>query len=190
MVNLPNNIDYSKYNSTSGASTRFWGPAAWRFLFTSIMARYPVKIDKNKEEDILIRKNFKILMCSLSIIMPCIYCRKSFEQFIKELPIDNYLIGRIELMYWLYLIKDKINTKLICQEKEAYIERKKSLKALYYNKRISENEYYEKIKKCKKESFKTTPTPDFKQILDEYEKVRASCSNKSKTCALPEFDLI
>ena len=188
MINLPQNIDYTQYYNTSGMATSKWGGKAWYFLFTCIMARYPVKIDERDSEHVYIKKHFKHLFCSLSVIMPCIFCRKSFEGFLKELPIDEYLVGRIELMYWLYLMKDKVNQKLILQEKEAYNERKKTLKSFYYNKRITETEYYTKINTCKKNSFKTTPTPPFKDVLDQYEAIRASCSNKSKTCALPELD--
>ena len=39
-------IDYTKYHSTSGLSTKSWGPNGWYFLFSCIMGGYPIKIDK------------------------------------------------------------------------------------------------------------------------------------------------
>lgn len=183
---LPEDIDYSIYNNDSGMSTKHWGPAAWKFLFTSIMGRYPFKINMKNTEHILIRNSFKNMLVSLQLVMPCIYCRESFKVFLLELPIEPYLVGRIELMYWLYLMKDKVNTKLLNQEKQCYKDEKVKLKSLYYAGSITKEEYYDKIKHFKQETFHTLPSPSFKEVLDQYEKLRAVCSDKAKTCALPK----
>jgi hypothetical protein len=185
-VKLPENIDYSLYDENSGMSTPHWGPAAWKFLFTSIMGRYPNKIDTNNSEHIIIKNSFKSMLTSLQIVMPCIYCRESFKIFLLELPIEPYLIGRIELMYWLYLMKDKVNKKLIRQEISCYTDEKRKLKALFYTGGIAEDEYYKHINAFKEETFNTIPTPSFKEVLDQYENLRAVCSDKAKTCALPK----
>jgi hypothetical protein len=185
-INLPKGIDYSKYYGNSGADTHSWGPAAWKFLFTSIIGRYPIKIDTNNSEHIIIKNSFKSMLTSLQIIMPCIYCRESFKIFLLELPIESYLIGRIELMYWLYLMKDKVNKKLIRQEISCYTDEKRKLKALFYSGGITEDEYYKNINSFKEETRNTIPTPSFKEVLDQYEKLRAVCSDKAKTCALPK----
>lgn len=124
-MKLPKNIDYSKYNSTSGAATSKWGPSCWNFLFTSIIGRYPFKVNKNNPEHVIIQKHFKMLLTKLKHILPCIFCRNSFKKFIKELPIEPYLVGRVQLMFWLYLIKDKVNTKLINQEKNVTTMKKR-----------------------------------------------------------------
>lgn len=186
LVHLPEGIDYSIYEGDSGMSTKHWGPAAWKFLFTSIMGRYPVKIDMNNAEHILIRNAFKSMLTSLQIVMPCIYCRESFKKFLLDLPIEPYLTGRIELMYWLYMMKDKVNNKLLGQENVCYKEEKLKLKAMYYSGAISEEEYYSKVQAFKEETFNTIPTPPFKEVLDQYESLRAVCSDKAKTCALPK----
>lgn len=178
------NNNYTKYHSTSGMSTKHWGPSAWNFLFISILGRYPIKIDFNNKEDLKIKESFYSLFMSLPIILPCIFCRNSFDKFIKELPIDDYLVGRIELFYWLYLMKDKVNKKLLKQEQEAYEEQKYKLKQLYNKGIISSKKYKKKLKKCKKESFNTIPSPPFKDVLDYYESFRANCSTKAKTCSI------
>jgi len=185
MIELPKNIDYSIYNSKSGMSTKHWGPAAWSFLFTSIMGTYPFRLNLSIPEHVIIRYNFKQLLTSLTIVMPCIFCRNSFKQFLQELPIEDYLIGRIELMYWLYQMKDKVNNKLLNQENQCYYDEKKRLSILYANKKITKEEYKEKLSQFKKNTFKTVPTIPFKDVLDKYESIRAACSKKSKTCALP-----
>jgi hypothetical protein len=183
-INLPEGIDYTQYHSTSGMSTRNWGPHSWKFLFTSIMGRYPIKI--KTEEHKKIAHDFKILLTSLSNILPCIFCRNSFEIFLRELPIEPFLKGRIELMYWLYLMKDKVNNKLIKQERKCYNDEKRRLKNMYRNKELSKRDYYIKIEKFKAKTFVTVVTPPFKQVLDEYESIRAVCSKKSLTCKLPK----
>jgi hypothetical protein len=185
-IKLPEGIDYSLYDSESGMATKRWGPSFWNSLFVSIMGRYPFKIDTSNEEHLLLQSEFKHLLTSLSNIMPCVFCRNSFKNFLKELPIEPFLIGRIELMYWLYLMKDKVNKKLICQENLCYNDEKKRLKSLYYNKQISKEEYYQKIKEFKEEAFTTIPTPPFKEVLDKYEAIRAVCSQKSLSCVLPK----
>lgn len=183
-VNLPQGIDYTKYNSTSGMSTKVWGKASWKFLFSCIMGRYPLKINKNNKEHMIIQKEFKnLLVNGLQNILPCVYCRNSFKDFLKELPIKQYLIGRIELMYWLYLMKDKVNNKLINQEKICYLDEKKRLKDLFYNKIITQEQYYQEIKQFKTHNFPTIPSPPFEQVLQEYEQIRAMCSPKSLTCS-------
>ena len=180
---LPEDIDYSIYHSLQGMATSKWGPSCWDFLFTSIIGRYPIKIKTN--DDKIIKKTFKEFLNGLQVILPCIFCRNSLNVFIKELPIEPYLVGRIELMYWMYLIKDKVNKKLICQEKKCYKDEKIKLKKMYSDKLINENEYYNKIKEFKKNTFVTTQTPPFKEVLDKYEKSRAVCSKKALTCILP-----
>jgi hypothetical protein len=180
-IQLPHNINYNLFYSKNGCSTKYWGPAAWNFLFTSIIGRYPIKITKSIE-DLEIKENFKNLFLSLPIILPCIFCRNSFKEFLKALPLEPFLVGRIELMYWLYLMKDKVNKKLICQETICYNEEKKRLKQLFYNKQISKDIYYKQIKQFKSENFVTIPSPPFRDVLLNYEKYRAKCNKKAKKC--------
>lgn len=183
-IKLPENIDYSKYNSGSGISTRFWGPKLWDSLFVSILGRYPIRIKTN--EDLEVKFAFKTTLTNLSTIMPCIFCRNSFKEFLEELPIEPYLIGRIELMYWLYQIKDKVNKKLFYQEHLCYNEEKAKMKAKFYTKQINEKEYYKNVKQFKSEIFVTVPTPPFQEVLDKYEAQRARCDPRAKKCSLPK----
>jgi hypothetical protein len=180
-----NSIDYSKYHSTSGLSTKAWGPSGWYFLFSCIMGGYPVKIDKRKKEHRLIQRHFKYTLLGLAYTMPCIFCRESFKKFSKELPIDKFMSGRIELMRWLYEIRNKVNKKLIDQEKKCYNDEKRRLKKLYHNNSLSSSDYYDQLQKFKEKTLITNISPPFEEILDKYESIRAVCSKKSKTCSLP-----
>lgn len=183
------NIDYNKYNENSGGmSTREFGPPLWKYLFTSIMGRYPFEVDFSNPEHILIANTFSRMLIDLKDTLPCVYCRESYKVFIKELPINNFLVGRIELMKWLYLIKDRVNKKLITQENKCFEDEKKILKAMYYtgefgrDQAIADQMYRQRVSELKKKTFLTVPSPPFEQILDYYESFRAVCSEKSKSC--------
>jgi hypothetical protein len=181
-------IDYTKYYSKSGLSTKMWGPNGWYFLFSCIMGGYPVKLDNKNKDHKNIKRHFKNMILSLGYTMPCIFCRDSFRDFCKELPIDKHMNGRIELMHWLYLIRNKVNRKLIAQEKKCYNDEKKRLKKIYYNGNKTEDEknnYYKSLDEFRKKTFITESSPPFKEVLDKYESIRAVCSTKAKTCALP-----
>lgn len=178
--------EFNHFHSTSGLATSKWGSAGWYFLFSCIMGAYPVKLDQTNKTHLHIKSQFKSLLKGLDVVMPCIFCRESFKQFYKELPIKPYLAGRLELMYWLYLIRDKVNNKLINQEKQCYNTEKKRLKLMYNKRKISESQYYQMLKQVKKDTLFTQPSPPFIDVLHKYESIRAVCSNKAKTCSLPK----
>lgn len=178
--------EYNHFQSTSGLSTKSWGPSGWYFMFSCIMGGYPTRIDPKDKSHLQTKSHFKALFKGLGFVMPCIFCRESFKQFYKELPIEPYLVGRIELMYWLYLIRDKVNNKLINQEQQCYNTEKKRLKRKYNNRQISEAEYYKRLADVKRETLITQPSPPFIDVLHNYENIRAVCSAKAKTCSLPK----
>ena len=88
--------------------TRFWGPDGWKLLH-SIAENYPDK-PSNLDKD-----TYSIFFLSLQHVLPCIYCRKSFTQYINELCIDEYLDSKEKLVEWLYKIHNKVNEKLWSQ---------------------------------------------------------------------------
>ena len=182
MLNLlPKEIDYSKYQSISGSSTSKWGKSGWDFLFISITS-YPIKINIKNPHHILISKSFKELFSSLQFTLPCIYCKESYIDFYKKIKIDKFLTGRIELMYWLYLIKDAVNKKLIIQELDCCKSEKKRLKRLFITNKITFDVYRELYIKFKNETLITIESPPFKDVLDKYEMYRSVCSKKAKKC--------
>lgn len=171
-----------KYSNSSGLKTKVWGPPAWDFLFSSIMGAYPFKINEGNKEHLEIKKYFKCTLRGLRYTLPCIYCRESYKKFWKELPIEKYLKGRVELMYWLYLMKDKVNNKLMEQEQEEFNETISYYKQMYYSGKLGRNEYFIQIETYKQNCFQTKPSPPFQEVLDFYESRRAGCSKKANTC--------
>lgn len=85
--------------------TRFWGPDGW-ILFHSIAEGYPSK--PTKENKTTYENFFK----TIEHVLPCIYCRRSFSQYLKEAPIRPYLKSKKTLIKWLHLMHNKVNDKL------------------------------------------------------------------------------
>ena len=82
-----------------------WGPGAWDFLH-SMTFNYPLnptQIDKN---------NYSNYFNSLSKMLPCKYCKQSYEIYIKYIPIGSFLDSREGVCYWLYKIHELINQKI------------------------------------------------------------------------------
>jgi hypothetical protein len=168
--------------STNGIKTLFWGPNAWNFLFSAIAGSYPIKFNPNDKSHQKRSKGFTQLFNSLKEVLPCIYCRLSYEQFMKDLPMNDYMHSRTSMMYWLYLIHDKVNRKLIDQEQECYTREVKALKTQLSNKTITPAKYKQLLAATKTIKI-TKPSPPFQTILNKFERQRAGCSKKNKKCA-------
>lgn len=162
------------FNSQSGLSTKKWGPKLWDSLFSMIIGSYPPTLNVNNKDHIKIKKAFINTMYYLRYTLPCSFCRASYKEFYKQLPIENFTGSRIDMMYWLYSMKDLVNIKLIKQEKE-YL---KNLNKEYKEKQITKEEYHKNLKIC----FKTVKSPSFLTVLNNYESLRAPCSKKIKKC--------
>lgn len=171
-----------QYLSLAGMKTSFWGPNAWNFLFCSILGTYPQIINNKDKNHIKIKKEFINLFNSLAYIMPCIFCRESYKIFIKEMPINDYLVGQNELCFWLYKLKDKVNKKLIKQEKECFKNEHSKLLDKLKLKKITKTQYKCLYDKLKKDILITKKSPPFVNVLNYYESYRAGCNAKTKTC--------
>lgn len=154
--------------SSNGIRTSFWGPHAWGFLFSSIAGRYPIAFDKNNKDHIKIVKSFLAMFSNMQNLLPCCHCRESYKRFYKDLPISNYTQSRRQMMKWLYLIHDKVNVKLIEQERETYENKKKELS----HQNLSPVKMKTELKKLKSEILKTKSSPPFDKVVSMYEKQR------------------
>ena len=179
-IELPD-YDYTPWMGTSGMSTKHFGPALWNFLFISVLGGYPIKIDNDNLEHIQIKKAFYETITNLQYTLPCIFCRESYKIFINELKIESYLKGRIELCYWIYLIKDKVNKKLIKQENDYIKYQTKKYKKLYRIGKFDLDMLSMKLYKLDVMK-KTIPSPSFIEVLKHYEIYRAICKPDLKKC--------
>lgn len=85
---------------------KVWGPTLWDKFFKRA-SNYPEKNPTYGQ-----RKLFKDYYKHYLNNLPCMLCTPSYKRFWREVPIDNYLDSRRDLIMWLYLIKDKVNKKL------------------------------------------------------------------------------
>ncbi len=164
--------------SNNGIKTSFWGPHAWAFLFSSIAGAFPLNVDNKNPVHVRIVKSFQHMLNSLQFTLPCIYCRESYGRFIKELPMKDYLHSRRSMMKWLYLVHDKVNAKLIQQERECYEREKKEL----LKRKLSPDKLKQRLVQIRADTMKTRPSPPFERVLAKYEKQRAGCSKKAQRC--------
>jgi hypothetical protein len=75
--------------------TNFWGKDGWIMLHS---------ISYGYDGDYL--KYYKLFFKSIKYILPCIYCRKSYKKYIKEIPFE------LPITKWLYKIHNCVNDKL------------------------------------------------------------------------------
>ena len=86
-------------------NTKKFGPSLWVSLHV-FAANYPENPTPEH------KRTYKTFFTILKDILPCKHCRDSYCQFIRILPIDNYLENRTLMMYWLYLVHNMVNQKL------------------------------------------------------------------------------
>lgn len=163
-------------------NTKSWGPPLWKAL-DIIVFNYPIRITASKKDQET-KQNYKIFFELLQLILPCKYCRISYKKFITELPIDDFLESRAKLTYWLYLIHDKVNNKLINQEFEALAERYEDIERKYPpgKKRCQERA------KARRNVLYTKPSPSYTAYCKRIEKHRAKCGKKRgyiPSCRVP-----
>ena len=88
--------------------TKVWGPALWIGLHC-IAQNYPWKPTDSQQKYYL---NFFTL---IGDVLPCRYCRESYQRFIKEpdtLLNESVVKNRKTMVTWLYDIHNKVNKKL------------------------------------------------------------------------------
>ena len=98
-------------NIDNGMMTKVWGPAGWLFLHC-VAAGYPYVIDPDKPEHIEKQNDYYRFFYYLGKVLPCKYCRNSYDKFFTDLSPVNHLGSRKELFKWLYDVHNKVNDKL------------------------------------------------------------------------------
>ena len=94
-------------------NTASWGPDGWKLLHS---IAYCYTFDENQYHHIS-PAVYKRFFGAIQYLLPCVYCRRSYAQYMKELPIKDYLYPasahpKKNLFYHVYLIHNKVNDKL------------------------------------------------------------------------------
>jgi hypothetical protein len=82
-------------------NTQQWGKPFWFFL-DGLSCKYTLKK----------KRTYEAFFDLLRDMLPCIYCRISYAQFIQEAPITKYLYEEDGCVKWIYDIHEKVNDKL------------------------------------------------------------------------------
>lgn len=98
-------------NIDNGMMTKIWGPPGWLFLHC-ITFGYPYIINMNKKEHVVRMNKTRDFFRNIGYVLPCKYCRNSYIEFMKEIPIEYFLKSRKDLTFWLYKMHNKVNNKL------------------------------------------------------------------------------
>ena len=81
-----------------------WGPKYW-FTLHTLSFEYPMN-PTFKEKKIYFN-----VFNSLQYILPCSVCKRNFKKNLVELPLENHIHSRKDLVYWLIDIHNKVNTE-------------------------------------------------------------------------------
>jgi hypothetical protein len=102
-------------NSANGIMTNVWGPPGWVFLH-SVSFGYPMDpkaFDRaNNVPEGTTSERYKNFFTTCGFVLPCKYCRDSYQQYIQEDPVDKQLANREALTRWLWRIHSRVNEKL------------------------------------------------------------------------------
>lgn len=101
---------YNK-NVDNGLMTRLWGPSGWLFLHC-VTFGYPYKIDPTNPEHLEKQNDYYRFFYYLGKVLPCKYCRNSYDEFFLKNSLLSHLGSRRELAKWLYNIHNLVNDKL------------------------------------------------------------------------------
>lgn len=157
--------------SPAGVKTREWGPHFWKTLFF-VALNYPVSPGTDKC-DTVVRRQYYNFYQSLQWTLPCGWCLESYRRFWKEDDLSNSLDDRVSLLRWVYNLKDKVNKKLMFQERQELAAVRRKIMLQVQAKKITSRQAELKIKQAAARICVTQKSPTFKHVLETYAEARA-----------------
>ena len=106
-----NGKECANTNVDNGLMTRLWGPSGWLFLHC-VTFGYPFKIDPTNPEHLAKQNDYYRFFYYLGKVLPCKYCRNSYDEFFATNSPMRHLGSREELSKWLYDVHNLVNDKL------------------------------------------------------------------------------
>jgi hypothetical protein len=112
--------DPSNSDSNNGLMTNLWGPPTWE-SFHAITFGYPINPTEEQKQDYMNYFTF------LGKVLPCIYCRVSYQKFINDQSGSAYLNidtmkSRETLTRWGFALHNAVNNKLGVDYGDTYEE--------------------------------------------------------------------
>jgi hypothetical protein len=88
-----------------GMSPDVWGPLFWRTMHI-VSLGYNTEPSKREQEDAI--RFYK----ALETMLPCGICRAHYSEFLKEMPVEEAVASRDDLVYWVFKLHNKVNKNL------------------------------------------------------------------------------
>ncbi len=171
-INLPK----ARYTAVMNSSA--FGPSLWQGMFF-VAAGYDVNETPKAIKDSKYKQYFK----SIGDVLPCRYCRESYEKFYDSMDIQKYMdLPSCGLIRFVYDLKNLVNTKLVTQENQALDKEYRKLLETYAP---SDPAVAVAMKAAKERICYTKPAPPFEDVVANLLKHRVGCSAELKTCRAP-----
>ncbi len=159
-------------------NTSAWSPPSWRSLFF-IAAGYDVNETDKKIKDPKYKNYFR----SIGDVLPCRYCRESYEKFFDSMDIQAYMdMPSCGLIRFVYDMKNLVNAKLVGQERKLLDE---EYAKILDGKSPNDPEVIRAMQEAKTRICYTKAAPPFEDVVAELLQHRAGCSPVLKTCRAP-----
>ncbi len=105
----------------NGFQTQHWGPTFWLFLH-SVALHIEESRTRVKEHARMVQQ-FKQLIYGLTLLLPCVYCRMSFEPFVADPA--NQIDLATDLFVWTVHAHNMVDRKLHKQERHDLVQLKR-----------------------------------------------------------------
>jgi hypothetical protein len=105
-----------------GMSPDVWGPIFWTTMHIVTLGYSENPSDQEQKSAV---EFFR----SLIHMLPCPICRTHYSQFMKDVPVEEHVGSRRDLIFWLFELHNKINVQLGKQpiEFKKFIENMRAL---------------------------------------------------------------
>jgi hypothetical protein len=144
--------------------TTKWGPPGWKFGHkVAFTAQSKVHKAKMTDEELQLQLYHEEFFTILQYILGCKYCRESYAEFLREIPIKGKNLGR-----WFYDIHNKVNDKLRRQEAEAAANKLKEMQNKVANDRICVESAMNELQEFAQKTIITEADPSFSSIVLRY----------------------
>lgn len=88
-----------------GMSPDVWGPIFWNTMHIVSLGYNPEPSKKEQDDAIRFYK-------SLETMLPCGICRAHYSEFLREIPVEQAVGSRDDLIYWVFRLHNKVNVNL------------------------------------------------------------------------------
>ena len=88
-----------------GMSPDVWGPIFWHTMHIVSLGYNPEPTKKEQDDAVRFYK-------SLETMLPCGVCRAHYSEFLREMPVEQAVGSRDDLIYWVFQLHNKVNVNL------------------------------------------------------------------------------